>query len=142
MRGPGYGPGAGALVLAVLAAVSACGTLPERRDEVTAEVTRFEQALDAGQHERLCAALAPATREELEHSAETRCEQAIGRAIDERELPAAGAVRGVDVYGDQARVVLERDTVFLSHFPAGWKVTAAGCRPRPERPYQCEIKGG
>ena len=34
------------------------------------------------------------------------------------------------------------DTVFLAHFPTGWKITAAGCRPRPQRPYQCEIKGG
>ncbi|MGV9881101.1 hypothetical protein [Streptomyces sp. NPDC003006] len=140
MRGRSYGPGIGVLV--VLAAVSACGALPERRDEVTAEVTRFEQALKAGQHERLCAALAPATREELEQSSKSRCEQAIGRAIDERELPAAGTVRGADVYGDQARVMLERDTVFLAHFPAGWKVTAAGCRPRPQRPYECGIKGG
>ncbi|MEU9212187.1 hypothetical protein AB0D27_30680 [Streptomyces sp. NPDC048415] len=126
------------VVVVALATVSACGTLSERRDGVTAEVTRFEQALHAAQHERLCAALAPATREELEQSAKSRCEQAIG----EQELPAAGAVRGVAVYGDQAQVVLEHDTVFLAHFPAGWKVTAAGCRPRPQRPYQCEIKGG
>jgi hypothetical protein len=39
-------------------------------------------------------------------------------------------------------VVLERDTVFLSRFPTGWKVTAAGCVPRPGRPYQCAVKGG
>ncbi|GGQ01644.1 hypothetical protein [Streptomyces roseolilacinus] len=130
------------MLVVLAAAVSACGTLPERRDEVTAEVTRFEQALGAGRHDRLCAAFAPATREELEQSAKSRCEQAIGQAIEERELPAAGAVREVDVYGDQARVVLEQDTVFLARFPAGWKVTAAGCAPRPQRPYECEIKGG
>ncbi|MFE9623630.1 hypothetical protein [Streptomyces sp. NPDC006527] len=128
----------GIAVAVALLSVSACGTLSERRDGVTQEVARFEQALDAGQHERLCAALAPATREELEQSAKMRCEQAIG----EQQLPAAGAVRGVDVYGDQARVVLEHDTLFLAHFPAGWKVTAAGCLPRPQRPYQCDIEGG
>jgi hypothetical protein len=140
MRRRSYAVGIG--TLAVLTAVSACGALPGRRDEVTAEVTRFEQALGAAQHGRMCAALAPATREELVQSAKSRCEEAIGKAADERELPAAGAVRGVDVYGGQARVVLERDTVFLARFPAGWKVTAAGCRPRPQRPYDCEIKGG
>ncbi|WP_228973607.1 hypothetical protein [Streptomyces sp. DH12] len=128
--------------MAVLVSIGACGTLPERRDEVTSEVTRFQQALGAGRHEQLCAALAPATREELEHTAESRCERAIGRAIAEREVPAAGAVQGVDVYGDQARVVLERDTLFLARFPAGWKVTAAGCVPRPERPHRCAVKGG
>lgn len=121
-----------------LAVAGACGTPSERRDGVIAQVTRFERALVAGQHERLCTALAPSTREEVEQSAKRRCAQAIG----EQDLPAAGAVRRVDVYGGQARVVLDHDTVFLAHFPTGWKVTAAGCRPRPQRPYQCELKGG
>ncbi|MDQ0752422.1 hypothetical protein QF034_006653 [Streptomyces africanus] len=136
MSGRWYGPGVVAVV--VLATAGACGTPSERRDGVTAQLTRFERALDAGQRQRLCAALAPSTREELEQSAKRRCAQAIG----EQSLPAAGAVRRVDVYGEQARVVLDHDTVFLAHFPTGWKVTAAGCRPRPQRPYQCEIKAG
>lgn len=123
---------------AVVLTVSSCGSLSGRRDGAAAEVARFEKALNARQHERMCAALAPSTREELERSAKSRCGQAIG----EEDLPAAGAVRRVDVYGDQARVVLEHDTVFLARFPTGWKVTAAGCVPRPQRPYQCEIQGG
>jgi hypothetical protein len=57
------------MVLAVLATAGACGMLSERRDEVTAEATRFERALGTGEHERLCSAFAPATREELEQSA-------------------------------------------------------------------------
>ncbi|MER5374933.1 hypothetical protein [Streptomyces sp. NPDC002553] len=124
--------------VAILATVSSCGTPSGPRDRVTADVTRFEQALAAGQDAYLCAALAPSTRQELEQTTKSRCEQAIG----EETLPAAGAVRQVDVYGDQARVVLEDDTLFLARFPAGWKVTAAGCLPRPQQPYQCEIKGG
>ncbi|MDQ0847108.1 hypothetical protein [Streptomyces sp. V1I6] len=125
-------------VVALVFMTSACGSLDERRDDVTAEVTGFEQALGADQFARVCAALAPETLEELEQSAKSRCEQAIGEA----DLTEAGVVRRVDVYGDQARVVLEKDTVFLSHFPTGWKVTAAGCTPREGRPYQCELKGG
>ncbi len=136
MSGRRYGLAIAAV--AVLLTVGSCGTLPEKRDRVTAKVSTFEQALSAGQHERLCATLAPSTREELEHSAKRKCELAIG----DEALPVAGAVRGVDLYGDQARVVLEHDTVFLAHFPAGWKVTAAGCVTRPQQPYQCEIKGG
>ncbi|MEU6530197.1 hypothetical protein ABZ869_13510 [Streptomyces sp. NPDC046928] len=136
MSGRWRGPGVMAVV--VLATACACGTPSERRDAVTAQVTRFERALDAGQPQRLCAALAPATKEELEQSAEGRCLRAIG----EQDLPSAGPVRRVDVYGEQARVVLAHDTVFLAHFPTGWKITAAGCTPRPQRPYQCEIKGG
>ncbi|MEU7282881.1 hypothetical protein AB0A69_29500 [Streptomyces sp. NPDC045431] len=110
-----YGPGIAAVAVVVTVAVTSCGTLPERRDRVTAEAVRFEQALDAGRHERLCAALAPSTREELEQSAGRRCERAIG----EEDVPRGGGVRGVDVYGDQARVVLEHDTLFLARFPGG-----------------------
>ncbi|MFF5158028.1 hypothetical protein ACFY3N_17600 [Streptomyces sp. NPDC000348] len=132
-----YGSGAAAGVVAV-AVLTSCGATSGRSDRVTEDVTRFESALRAGRHAYLCAALAPSTRQELEQSAGSRCEQAVG----EQKLPPAGAVRGVEVYGGQARVVLEHDTVFLARFPTGWKVTAAGCRPRPRQPYQCEIKGG
>lgn len=123
---------------ALIVTTSACGSLDERRDHITVEVTGFERALVAGQFSRVCAALAPQTLEELEQSARSSCE----KAIAEEDLTDAGAVRRVDVYGDQARVVLDQDTVFLSRFPTGWKVTAAGCTPRDGRPYQCELEGG
>jgi hypothetical protein len=135
---PGRRYGRGVAVLAVLTAVGGCGSLAERRDAVTAEAVRFERLLADERYGPLCAALAPATREELEQTAKAGCVRALGE-----ERPAVGgAVRRVDVYGAQARVVLERDTVFLSRFPTGWKVTAAGCVPRPGRPYQCAVKGG
>jgi hypothetical protein len=118
--------------------VGACGTVSERRDDVRAAAAAFEEALDEGAHERMCGALAPATLEELEQSAGTPCAQALG----EESLPAGGAVRHTDVYGNQARAVLAEDTLFLSHFSTGWKVVAAGCTQRPARPYQCRIKGG
>ncbi|MFI9235315.1 hypothetical protein [Streptomyces sp. NPDC053079] len=125
------------LAVTLLAGTAACGTLAERRDDALAAADRFERALEAGQQGPLCAALAPGTREEVEESAGRPCEQ----ALDRQELPAAGAVRHVDLYGDQARAVLEHDTLFLARFPAGWMVTAAGCEPRPEQPYQCAVKG-
>ncbi len=68
-----------------------------------------------------CVAPAPGTRDELEHSSELPG----ARALPEAGLP-----------------LTDRDTLFLSSVPGGWKVTAAGCTPRPERPYQCRIKGG
>ncbi|MEU4212460.1 hypothetical protein AB0F13_21100 [Streptomyces sp. NPDC026206] len=125
------------LAAALLATTAGCGTLPERRDDVRAAAVRFEQALQAAQQTPLCDALAAGTREELEESAQRPCEQ----ALDRQELPVAGAVRHVDVYGDQARAVLEHDTLFLARFPTGWKVTAAGCEPRSDQPYQCVVKG-
>ncbi len=84
--------------------------------------------------------LAPGTREELEETARSRCPP----ALEDLGLPSAREVRRVDVYGGQARVVLDSDTLFLSSFPDGWKVVAAGCEPRPESevPYRCDLKGG
>ncbi|MGW4897592.1 hypothetical protein ACWEQL_35875 [Kitasatospora sp. NPDC004240] len=45
------------------------------------------------------------------------------------------------MFGQQARAVLEADTVFLSVFSGAWKITAAGCEPRPDMPYRCDLKG-
>ncbi|WP_411574972.1 hypothetical protein [Streptomyces fradiae] len=50
-------------------------------------------------------------------------------------------MRTTDVYGHQGRVVLEHDPYFVTWFPDGWKVRAAGCVPRPERPYDCRVAG-
>ncbi|MEU6091635.1 hypothetical protein ABZ865_33640 [Streptomyces sp. NPDC047085] len=115
-----------------------CSTLGEREAAASGAALRFEESVRQGEGARACAALAPETRRELEESAKTACVKAL---LDER-LPRAGAVRGVQVYGRQARVVLAADTLFLSFFPAGWKITAADCVPRPQQPYQCQIKGG
>jgi hypothetical protein len=98
----------------------------------------FQRALRAEDSVAACAALAPATRRELERSAKSSCSQ----AVTERELTPTADVWRVDVYGQQARVVFDADTVFLSRFSSGWKVTAAGCTARREHPYECEIKGG
>ncbi|MFE5491394.1 hypothetical protein ACFQ7Z_15815 [Streptomyces virginiae] len=47
-----------------------------------------------------------------------------------------------DVYGWQAMVRLSGDTLFLSQFGKGRKVVAAGCTPRPDLPFDCQVKGG
>ncbi|GKQ41839.1 hypothetical protein [Streptomyces sp. A012304] len=127
-----------AVAVLLAAALGACGTVPERHDQVRDAATAFEHALRERAYDRVCALLAPGTREELEQSSGSPCPDAVG----EEPLPAGGAVRTTDVHGNQARAVLTTDTLFLSHFDAGWKVVAAGCEPRGERPYQCRIKGG
>ncbi|MFF8972733.1 hypothetical protein [Streptomyces sp. NPDC014995] len=127
-----------AVAVVLTGTAGACGTVAERHDAVRAAATAFEKALDEGAYDRMCGALAPATLEELEQSAGRPCAQALA----EESPPAGGAVRGTDVHGNQARAVLAGDTLFLSRFTTGWKVVAAGCRQRPQRPYQCRIKGG
>jgi hypothetical protein len=118
--------------------LTACGTLGEREAAASRAAVRFEESIQRADGTRACAALAPQTRQELQQSAKTSCR----KAFFEERLSPAGTVREVQVYGRQARVVLSTDTLFLSVFPAGWKITAAGCAPRAHQPYQCQIKGG
>ena len=63
-------------------------------------------------------------------------------AVLEADLPAPAEVESTDVYGQWARVVLADDTVFAAMFPGGWRVVAAGCQSRGERPYDCSVQGG
>lgn len=84
-----------------------------------------------------CSMLAPETLRELEDTSGPR-----PQALAYADLPAAGKVLEVDVYGLDARVRMEHDTVFLALFDTGWQVTAAGCTPaKQDRPYSCDVKG-
>ncbi|MEV6211480.1 hypothetical protein [Kitasatospora sp. NPDC051914] len=123
--------------MVLVAGTAGCGQLSGREDAASAVVNRFEQDAARGDGAAMCAALAPGTREELEDQEESDCEQ----AVTGLGLPDGGTLRRVDVFGQQARAVLQGDTVFLSAFPGGWKVTAAGCEPRPGMPYRCDLKG-
>ena len=84
-----------------------------------------------------CALLAPETRSELEQAEHKPCAQAI---LDSASDPQQ--VQSVQQWGNAAIASFESDTVFLARFDDGWKVTAAACRPRPERPYDCRLQGG
>ena len=49
-------------------------------------------------------------------------------------------VEDVHVAGRQAQVVTADDTLFLAVSGDAWVVTAAGCTPREDRPYDCEVE--
>ncbi|MGW7613586.1 hypothetical protein ACWGKW_41400 [Streptomyces sp. NPDC054766] len=133
-------PSASALlaVCALMGGLTACGAPGERVDAASGAAKAFEQAVGGGDRAAMCAALAPQTRSEVEDSEKKICAE----AISEEDLPDGGPVRRVDVWGHQARAVLASDTLFLSQFPGGWKIVAAGCRPQSGQPYQCSVKGG
>lgn len=121
-------------LLPALVLLSGCGN---RTSAARSAAAAFERAWRDHDARAVCAALAPGTRSEVEADGRTACPRAVG-AIS---LPLAGRARTVNVHGRQARVVLTSDTLFLSLFPGGWKVVAAGCSARPDKPYACVIKG-
>jgi hypothetical protein len=118
--------------------LAGCADTGPRRNVVADTAVRLLTAVQDGDGAAACAVLAPDTVAGLEQSAEASCADAI---LDE-DLPKPGAVQHVDVYGQWAEVVLDDDTVFLAAFPGGWRVVAAGCTPRGERPYDCALQGG
>lgn len=119
-------------------ALTGCGSVDDRAGAAAAAAVRLLTAVQGSDGAGACAVLAPETLRELEKSAGAACPEAI---LDE-DLPAPGGVRGSEVFGQWAQVRLDGDTVFLAVFPAGWRVVAAGCTPRPDRPYDCAVSGG
>ncbi|MEX0168278.1 hypothetical protein MRBLMG1_000819 [Streptomyces sp. LMG1-1-1.1] len=123
---------------AALAALSACGAPQARQDGATTAGRAFEVALAAGDFRTACELLAPGSREQLVEDERKPCE----RALPSQGLPRGGGVRSVDVYGRQALLRFSGETLFLSEFDEGWRVTAAGCVPEPgDEPYDCVLKG-
>jgi hypothetical protein len=124
------------LLMFVLALVtSGCGHLGSAENATASKAAlAFDQSLDTPA--RACAMLAPGTLTELEE-AFGKCDDSLPR----QHLPAGTSVVDVDVYGKDAIVRLDHDVVFLARFDDGWRVTAAGCTPQPNRPFHCILKG-
>lgn len=124
-----------ALVLSAVCAflLVGCGA---GRDDVSDTAARFLDAAAGGDTRTACSLLTPTTRDDLVVSEGAPCEQA---------LPAerlGGSVSHVDVWSDQSRVDTDGGgTLFLTEFDSGWLVSAAGCEPDGDAPYQCVVSG-
>jgi hypothetical protein len=125
------------IMVAALVALAGCGSTGGRAEAASAVATRLLTAIAGGDGAAACAVLAPGTTAELEESAGKPCPEAI---LDE-DLPEPGPVDRTAVYGQWAQVRLATDTVFLGVFPGGWRVVAAGCDARGDRPYDCTLQG-
>ena len=118
----------------------ACGTLRSREDAAIATSRAFRLAVATHDASAACALIAPETRRELQQATKLPCVRGMG-ALDIPAGHGRGDVRRVDVFGGQARVEFAGDTVFLAEFPTGWRVSAAGCTPRGDHPYDCTLAG-
>ena len=124
------------LVAVVLTATAGCAGRGGSADNtaVRDQTLAFFAATTAHDGDKACAALAPRAAKSLESDG-SDC----GDAIDKLGL-SGGTVNEVQVWGDRAQVRLTTDTVFLARFPQGWRLTAAGCEPRPAGPYECDVE--
>jgi hypothetical protein len=122
--------------IALLAlALSGCGTGGSERD-ARGSAERFLGAFERHDGAAACAELSEETVSEVERSEKKRCEEGI---LSEDVSPAP--VVGVQVYIHSAEAKLRGgEAVFLDLTPQGWKVSAAGCKPQPGKPYQCEVE--
>jgi hypothetical protein len=127
----------GVLLIGLLLVAACGGSDADRSAQAAAMAERFSNALQDEDFADACALLAPRTLSELEASAKKPC----AAAIEEEQLPRLGANRGTTIYGTQALVRGESDTLFLAEFGGDWRIVAAGCAPRRESPYDCSVKG-
>jgi hypothetical protein len=125
-----------ACLLAV--ALAACGSGGRERD-AAAVSERFHAALQTGDGRVACDELNEETASKLEQQEKKPCAEAILGL----ELPKGGSVEATRVYVESAYTSLAGgEADFLSDGPAGWKISAAGCRPSaPDQPYECELEG-
>jgi len=122
------------LVLAAGALLLLAGCSGLQHSGVERVATSFED--QNGDPEARCDLLMSTTRAAVEQQEQAPCTEAIG------DLPLqGGSVRSVQVWGDQAQVRLDGDTLFLAETSGGWRVSAAACSPQQDRPYDCEVEG-
>jgi len=125
------------LALATLTlALAGCGP-SAREDKAESASERFAGTLRQDDGGAACDMLAPETRRELEDASDAPCAE----AIIEEHLPDIGTPGEVYVYGHEAEVRGDGDTLFLTDYGGRWLVVAAGCEPRSGRPYDCALKG-
>src|SRR4051794_17515926 len=98
----------GACALLVL---TGCSSL--QQSDVQRVATTFEDT--SADPEARCDLLVPATRAALEKQEGSACAE----AIDSVQLPGGG-VQAVEVWGGQAQVRLDGDTLFLDETSSGW----------------------
>lgn len=119
--------------------LGACSASDGRARAVTT-VERFYDAIRGGRGEDACSLLSAPAFEQIESQSGQPCRDVIARL-----RYGGGTIVDAEVFVTNAKVdMLGGESAFLSQEPAGWKLTAVGCRaeagkPR-DHPLDCELK--
>ena len=122
----------------LLSLLTLAGCASDRTAAAAGAAQEFYRAFIAGNVSEACSLLQAETREE---TARTGGAGSCENQLRGQQLPDAGKILHIDIYGRNALVKFENDTVFLTTSKDGWKITAAGCTPNGEAPYRCEVGG-
>ncbi|MFN2615724.1 MAG: hypothetical protein ABR581_01225 [Thermoleophilaceae bacterium] len=124
---------AGIALLAIAGA--GCGT-DNSSQAVRHTVQGFYAGLQRHDGAAACRELSDDARSSLESQEKKPCDQAV------LSLGLSSSPIGpVQVYVTDARANLTGgEAVFLDQTPQGWKISAAGCKPKHEKPYDCELQ--
>jgi hypothetical protein len=122
------------LVGLVLLGAACNGCAAAEKDGVRSAVAGLYQAVRSGDGRAACERLLPRAASALETGGSDCAQEILGLGLE------GGPVGRVEVWSDQARASAGTDTVFLTRWGSGWRITAAGCRAQGERPYDCEVQ--
>jgi hypothetical protein len=112
------------------------GCTPSGQGAALDAADRFQAAVQANDANLACELLSEEAVGNLASASGKSCVA----AFPNLNLPT-GPVSSVEVWGDNSQVRLDSEVLFLAEFSTGWKVTAAGCEPRPDMPYDCDVEG-
>ena len=128
-------------ILALLAGavlLAGCSSLGPDEAAAGEAAQEFFAAVRSSDGVVACSLLSEDVQTELEQTADEPC----STAILEQDLPSAEQVTEVLAFGRNAQVAMDSDVLFLSVADGGWKILAAGCRPRAGAHYDCTLTGG
>ena len=115
--------------------LTGCSATPHR-DAVTAAARSFVEKLAAGDGAGACDMLTDDARSSASGATDASCSDAV-TGIKEQ----GSDVTGIQVWGDTAQVRIAGDVVFLRLMSGRWRISAAGCTPKPPGPYDCKVGG-
>ncbi|MDT7576862.1 MAG: hypothetical protein QOH17_3195, partial [Pseudonocardiales bacterium] len=120
---------------ASVALIGGCGASPHR-DVVSRAAVSFVTDIEHHDDSGACRLLTDTARTSASGATNLSCDRALAFVHE-----SGSRISGLQVWGDTAQVHVGSDVLFLRRFPDAWLVSAAGCRPQQDGPYDCLVGG-